>query len=109
MAKKDSNGNPLRKSRGLKRKRDGVADWAIADKELLVKAICQAANQGGALRFGYSRDGGAYALGIYGDGDPYTEFIPPEDDLDAVLSDVIDLFEEIADSRSAGAKAPKTA
>lgn len=47
---------------------------------------------GGALRFGYSRDGGAYAVGIYGDGEPYTEFVRPGEDMDSFLEEVCELF-----------------
>jgi hypothetical protein len=51
---------------------------------------------GGALRLGYSRDGGAYAVGVYGDGDPYTLYHPPEDDIDALLAKIENAFSEIS-------------
>jgi hypothetical protein len=107
MAKSDSNGNPLRKSRGLAGKLGSVADWAKATPDLVVRAITTAATTGGALRFGYTSDGGAYALGIYGDGAPYTHYVNPAQDIDITLNDVIDLFEGIADELAKAQAAKK--
>jgi len=64
---------------------EGVADWANANPALLHRAICNVAATGGAIRFGYTRDGGAYAVGILGDGEPYTTYFRPSEDLDAAL------------------------
>jgi len=97
VAKRDSNFNPIGKSRGLRRKGSGTADWGNAKPDTLQRAIAVAAGTGGAIRFGYSRDGGAYAVGIYGDGEPYTEFVRPDEDIDVFLEDVISLYESLAD------------
>lgn len=109
MAKTDSNGNPLRKSRGLSGKRTTTADWAQADGNLVIQAICAASLTGGALRFGYTSDGGAFALGIYGDGAPYTHYTAPGLDINQTLQDVVDLFESIADDLKGSAKATQNA
>lgn len=53
----------------------------LVDPADLQYAITAVAQKGGALRFGYTRDGGAYAIGIYGDGDPYTEYVSPQEDM----------------------------
>ncbi len=98
MAKKDSNGNPIGTSRGLRRSSSGTADWVSADAATLHRAVATATNAGGALRFGYTRDGGAYNVGIYGDGEPYTEYIRPDEDIDQVLRSIIELFESIKDT-----------
>lgn len=82
-------------SRGLKRNRGGIADWATVDAEKIRTAICCAASVQGALRFGYTSDGGAYAIGIYGDGDPYTEYCRPGEDIEALMDDVIELFTDL--------------
>jgi len=95
MARKDSNGNPIGGTRRLRRNSAGTADWAVCDAETLRSACAAAAFVGGALRLGYSRDGGAYAVGIYGDGEPYTEFIKPSEDIDSFLKDVIEMFDDI--------------
>jgi hypothetical protein len=95
MAKKDSNGNPLGKGRGLRRSSKGTADWEGVNGNAVVRAIAAASRAGGALRFGYSRDGGAYSIGIYGDGDPYTEYIPPHESVEDVLSQIEELFQDV--------------
>jgi hypothetical protein len=80
----DKGGDPNRFHRGG----HAPADWATADAELIKAAIAAAADTGGALRFGYSRDKGAYAVGIYDGGEPYTEFIRPSESIDGFLRDV---------------------
>jgi hypothetical protein len=72
------------------------ADWASADPLLLVTAICAVAKTGGALRFGYSRDGGAYSIGVYGDGQPYTLWCRPgdTDEVTRTLTELIEDFED---------------
>jgi hypothetical protein len=70
-----------------------VADWASVDGILLAKAVGVVARMGGALRLGYSRDGGAFAVGIYGDGEPFTEYVPPSDDIELWLKGVIEDYE----------------
>lgn len=105
MPKKDSNFNPIGKSRGIRKQSGHVADWKSVDADRIRDAICAASNTGGALRFGYSRDGGAYAIGIYGDGDPYTEFCKPSEDIESFLADVCSLYEAIADEQATNRKA----
>lgn len=94
--------------RGLRKRPGVVADWMQADVNKLQRCIEIASRVGGALRFGYSRDGGAYALGLYGDGEPYTEFLPPDADLDEWLDEVYALYESIHDDQMAARKTPKS-
>lgn len=100
MPKRDSNFNPTGRSRGLNRSNRETADWASVDGQAVIRAIAAAAAVSGALRFGYSRDGGAYAIGIYGDGEPYTEWVKPGESVEEVLAQVVELFESIADDRA---------
>lgn len=95
MAATGSNSSSGSKSRGVRRTNGEVADWQSVNGETLKRAITAASNVGGAIRCGYSRDGGAYAIGIYGDGDPYTEFVRPSEDLNQFLLDITSLFEDI--------------
>lgn len=47
-------------------KRGGsTADWTLADPALVLSLVCAVAMEGGAVRFGYTRDGGAYSIGLY--------------------------------------------
>jgi hypothetical protein len=63
--------------------RGGVteADWKECLPDILSGAVAAVGAGGGALRLGYTSDGGAYAIGIYGDGDPYTEYVRPNEDI----------------------------
>lgn len=86
-------------SRGLRRPRGArqsneVADWKGVNNELLVGAIACAAHRGGALRFGYTRDGGAYAVGVYYGDDHFTDYVRPGEDIDGYLRDLIASFED---------------
>jgi hypothetical protein len=88
----DSNAR-RRKARGRQQK----ADWSSIDSSLLAAAITAVAESGGAIRFGYTRDGGGYAIGFLGDGEPYTEYLRPSDDIAAYFEEVIhDFSDEIA-------------
>jgi len=67
-----------------------VADWTSAESQLVVAAIAAISLAGGAIRFGYTRDGGAYAIGILGDGEPYTEYVRPSEDINAYLAALVE-------------------
>lgn len=71
-----------------------AADWTEVDGELLRKAAGAVAKGGGAIRLGYTRDGGAYSVGFYGDGDPFTEYVSPNDDINEFLRGVIEDYGE---------------
>lgn len=67
------------------------ADWASVDSEAIRAAVAALGSIGGALRFGYSRDGGAYAVGIYGlETQSYTDYLRPGDDVQAYLHQLAD-------------------
>jgi len=73
-----------------------TADYVQVDAERLRSAIAAAAGAGGALRFGYSRDGGVYAVGVLGDGDPYTLWCKDADELDITLESLREHFDDMA-------------
>lgn len=85
------NADDLRDSRKTKRKpRFQVesaerADWATVNTAKVMYAIAAVSRAGGAIRLGYTRDGGAYSVGIYGDADPYTVYLRPGDDIEALF------------------------
>jgi len=70
-----------------RRNRGGVAEatWAVVNPADLIGAIVAVTSTGCAIRFGYSRDRGAFAVGIIGDGEPFTEFCRPTEDIDLFL------------------------
>lgn len=71
--------------------------WADIDASSIVETICYAAGANGALRFGVTSDGGALALGVYGDGDKaYTLYSPTAEGMQDHLRGLADVFEAIA-------------
>lgn len=86
---------PIKKDPKARKRRKNVhvADWGGAEHALIVKLIEAVTQDNGAIRFGYSRDGGAYSLGIYGDGKPFSEFLPGNQDVDDWIREIIDDYE----------------
>ena len=76
------------------RKHIQVVDWQAVDGTILIHTIAAVSRGGGALRLGYSRDGGAFAVGVYGDGEPYTEFEHDSANLEALLKDLAEWFDD---------------
>lgn len=86
-------------ARGLRRPRASkavgeVADWMNCNAELLQKVIATAGAKHCALRFGYSRDGGAYSVGVYAGTDYFTDYIRPGEEVDDYLRDLLISLEE---------------
>jgi hypothetical protein len=91
MTKRKSSTKPAESRR--RRQSKGVADWGGVGDGILRKLIETVTLDGGAIRFGYSRDGGAYCVGVYGDGKPYTEFLPATGDIDEWLAGFTEDYE----------------
>lgn len=81
--------------RGRSRKSIESVDWEAVDAKVAISAIAAVSAAGGALRFGYSRDGGAFAVGVYGDGDPYTEFEHEVEEIEKLLKDLAEFFTDL--------------
>jgi len=75
--------------------------WRDVDPGVLIDTIQTVALAGGAIRLGYTRDGGAIAIGVYGDGDPYTVYVSPRDNLADTLRAVRDGFDIIGNTGEA--------
>lgn len=95
----DKRGDKAKRAQDVRKRRDnsktkrGTADWSECDGEVLRKAAAAIAKHGGAIRLGYTRDGGAYAIGIYGDGEPFTEYVPPSEDITEFMKGLIEDYE----------------
>lgn len=66
-------------------------DWGRIEDRLLWTVIQRVTPDDGAIMFGYSRDGGAYSVRIYGAGDPYTSYFHSDAEITEFL---IQLAEE---------------
>lgn len=90
-AKKEESNKRRRKSRG----EQIPANWLDVPSHAIGTFCASLAEAGFAVRIGKSRDGGSYAIGIYGDGDPYTEYARPSDDILEWMDDIaVDLIGE---------------
>lgn len=71
----------------------GKADWSSADPRWVAGVVHVVTRVGGAVSFGYSRDGGAYSLSIMLDGDRETLWFNGGADIDTELEGVYATFE----------------
>jgi hypothetical protein len=72
----------------------GNADWTGCNADTLVQLIATASKKGGALRFGYTRDGGAYAIGVYCGQEYFTDYIRPGESIDDYLNTLLRSFDD---------------
>lgn len=72
----------------------GVADWINADATLIHRLVCRVGSEGGAVRFGYTRDGGAYSIGIYLGDDSKTYYCNEEQGINEQLNELSEYFEK---------------
>lgn len=87
-----------RDQRAAERAQRTSVDILGIDGDNFLKCLEAACSIGGALRLGLSRDGGAYAVGIYGDGDPYTEYVGAGEDVNQYFANLTEYFHELRDA-----------
>lgn len=69
-----------------------VSDWGTVTPKVLIDLVQVVSGLGGAVRLGYTRDGGAYSVGIYLDDDRETFYCRPSDDLDDFITRLTELL-----------------
>jgi len=91
------NGKVARKNlpQGLKGA-SGVADWMNADPTLMLELVNVVANEHGAVRYGYTRDGGAYSIGIYLGGESKTYYCNEAEGINESIRELIEYFRNTA-------------
>lgn len=87
---RDDTTSQQRATRRRNRGGSDPADWSSVDGGLLLAVVAAVARHGYAIRFGYTKDMGAYAIGIIGDGEPFTEFVRPTEDIELYFRGLID-------------------
>ena len=70
----------------------GTADWANATPENVMALVCAVGMEGGAVRLGYTRDGGAYSIGIYVGSLSKTYYCNEKDGIDETVRELTEHF-----------------
>jgi hypothetical protein len=80
-----------------RKKRSGktteVADWESLNSTDVLKLIALVTGHGGSITFGYTRDGGAYYLSYFIDGQAEKEYFRPTEDVDKLILIEIESWE----------------
>lgn len=84
-AARESIAQQQREHRRRNRGNAEIADWSNADPVKLHRAVCNIAGTGGAVQFGYTKDGGSFVVRIVGDGQPFNEYVRPSEDINVYL------------------------
>lgn len=95
--KEAANGNKrARAADARERKRRDTGQWQWKQQDwLYLAALVQAmAKEGGAVRIGVTRDGGALALGLYHENDYATEYIRPNESVADAVTEIADVWLE---------------
>jgi hypothetical protein len=72
----------LRAKRNGENSTQGRADYSTATPGWIVAAIVAVTNAGGAIQFGYSRDGGVYTIVILLDGEIEKNYVKQSEGID---------------------------
>lgn len=91
----DKSINDRDRKRQFRQKASSNADWQQVDAATIQRCIATVAKTGGALRFGYSRDGGVFAVGVLGDGQPYTLWERDPEVMSETLQELCQHFEDM--------------
>lgn len=82
---------------GVQLSSGGSIHWSQVNAANLLELVDLATAVGGAIRLGTSRDGGALAMGVYGDGtEPYTLYSASVEGMEEHIAGVGNVFEAIA-------------
>lgn len=95
----DLNTNNKRIARRSAKRSDNTVNWDIVSQTVITNLIESATRAGGAIRFGGTRDNGALALGVYGDGEPYTEYFRSGSELEDFAKDLINVYNGLSDHK----------
>jgi len=77
-----------------KRSGHGVADWANANPTLVLELVTVVGFQGGAVRYGYTKDGGAYSIGLYLGDQSKTYYCNESEGIDDTIKELIQYFKD---------------
>jgi hypothetical protein len=78
----------LKEKRELAAGAGGKADYATATPGWLAAAIIAITSEGGAIQFGYSRDGGVYTIVILMDGEMDKNYVKQSEGIDNFCEEI---------------------
>jgi hypothetical protein len=82
----------LRGRLALRQDNGSQADYNTATPGWIAAAIIAVTKQGGAIQFGYSRDGGVYTIVILLDGEIEKNYVKQSEGIDAFLEGIYTAF-----------------
>jgi len=77
-----------REERRRNRGQASICDWGSVDPERIVALISSVTSQNGLCSFGYTRDAGAYTVTVIMDGERYTDYCRPTEDVGGFLDNL---------------------
>lgn len=77
----------------------GILGWRSAMPEKILSLIDASTSRGGAVRFGFTRDGGAFACGLYYGGQSDTKYCRPSEDINTFIEECIGYFLDLPDTK----------
>jgi len=84
-----------REQRRRNRGAGAVCDWGSVDAERIVHLIATVTAQNGLCSFGYTRDAGAYTVTVIMDGERFTDYCRPTEDVGTFLDALRDDYSEL--------------
>jgi len=78
-----------KQARGRRAQSAGTVDWSAFDWNCFVAMAEGMVSVGGAVRVGATRDGGAWAFGVYVGDDYATEYVRPAEDFEVALQEIV--------------------
>lgn len=84
--------------RRANRGKAAVTDWGTADPQRIVALISAVTVQNGLCSFGYTRDAGAYTVTVILDGERFTDYCRPTEDLDSFLDQLREDYTDLEPS-----------
>jgi len=88
LDKRDEKRERAKEARQRRAASNAKANWLEVEWDGVVLLVQAMAAEGGAVRLGLTRDGGAYALGMYLHDDYATEYIRPSEDFGDALGEI---------------------
>jgi len=84
-----------RRARSQNRGNGAIADWESCNSQDVLRLIGIVTSNKGTITFGYTKDGGAYYMSYYLDGESEKVYIRPTEDVDLSIQREIEAFSEL--------------